>query len=100
MKSLQEAPKKIPRADYDSINPYESKQKVCARVPHAIFEKKYAKRSRLGLGETPKSIGVDLGNVQETQNEIYEHINTCDNKDGHTRMATQGWPSKITDFCG
>ncbi len=39
--------------------------KKYARESRTLFLKKYAKRSGLGLGEPPKSIGVDFGNVQE-----------------------------------
>ena len=68
--------------------------KKYARESRTLFMKNYAKRSRLGLGEPPKSIGVDLGNVQEKIKLIlraHKHVRQqgLPHRNGHTRMAEQ-----------
>ena len=77
--------------DYDSINPYESKQKVCARV-RTLFLKNYANMSRLCLGELKKSASI-LGMCKKIKLILRAHKHVRQqgwpHKNGHTRMAEQ-----------
>ena len=79
--------------DYDSRNPYESKQKVCAGVPHAIFEK-VCKKVWLGPRRTPKKYRRRFWECARKIKRIlraHKHVRQqgWPHKNGYTRMAEQ-----------
>ena len=79
--------------DYDTRNPYESKQNVCARVPHAIFEK-VCKKVSLGPRRTPNKYRRRLWECARKIKLIlraHKHVRQqgWPHKNGHTRMAEQ-----------